>query len=85
MCWGAGFTLDRVRCICRPDASRCDGYRRLRPQRSRANMRRHLEVEHFHIARTVLAAEGKMSAKGVTRTIKVYKIDEGAESDWGLL
>lgn len=42
-----------------------------------ANLCRHFEVDRFHIAHAAiaaLAAEGKMTAKGVARAIKQYKI-----------
>ena len=45
---------------------------------TRANLRRHFEVDRFHIAHAAiaaLAAEGKMTAKDVARAIKQYKID----------
>ena len=46
---------------------------------TRANLRRHFEVDRFHIAHAAiaaLAAEGKMTGKDVTRAIKLYKIDQ---------
>ncbi len=45
---------------------------------TRANLRRHFEVDRFHIAHAAiaaLAAEGKMTAKDVARAIKQYKIE----------
>ena len=45
---------------------------------TRANLRRHFEVDRFHIAHAAiaaLAADGKMTAKDVARAIKQYKID----------
>ena len=45
---------------------------------TRANLRRFFEVDRFHIAQAAivaLAAEGKMNAKDVTRSLKTYKID----------
>ncbi len=45
---------------------------------TRANLRRHFEVDRFHIAHAAiaaLAAEGKMTAKDVARAIKQYRID----------
>jgi pyruvate dehydrogenase E1 component len=45
---------------------------------TRANLRRHFEVDRFHIAHAAiaaLAAEGKMTAKDVARAIKQYKLD----------
>ena len=45
---------------------------------TRANLRRHFEVDRFHIAHAAiaaLAAEGKMTGKDVARAIKQYKID----------
>src|SRR5690606_11696318 len=52
-----------------------DGYGR---SDTRANLRRHFEVDRYYVAQaaiTVLAAEGKMTAKDVSRAIKLYKID----------
>ncbi|MDQ3228594.1 MAG: pyruvate dehydrogenase (acetyl-transferring), homodimeric type, partial [Pseudomonadota bacterium] len=45
---------------------------------TRANLRRHFEVDRFHIAHAAiaaLAAEGRMNGKDVARAIKQYKID----------
>ncbi|WP_454256889.1 pyruvate dehydrogenase (acetyl-transferring), homodimeric type [Pseudoxanthomonas mexicana] len=45
---------------------------------SRANLRRHFEVDRYYIAHAAIAAlakEGKMTAKDVSRAIKQYKID----------
>src|SRR5690606_18412546 len=45
---------------------------------TRANLRRHFEVDRYHVAQAAiaaLAAEGKMTAKDVSRAIKLYKID----------
>ncbi len=45
---------------------------------TRANLRRHFEVDRFYIAHAAiaaLAAEGKMNAKDVARAIKVFNID----------
>lgn len=45
---------------------------------TRANLRRFFEVDRYYIAHAAiaaLAAEGRMSAKDVTRAIKQYKID----------
>ncbi len=45
---------------------------------TRANLRRHFEVDRFHIARAAidaLAKDGKMTAKDVARAIKLYRID----------
>ena len=45
---------------------------------TRANLRRHFEVDRFHIAHAAiaaLAAEGKMTGKDVARAIKQYKLD----------
>ena len=45
---------------------------------TRANLRRHFEVDRFHIAHAAiaaLAAEGKMTGKDVARAIKQYKIE----------
>ena len=52
-----------------------DGYGR---SDTRANLRRHFEVDRFHIAHAAiaaLAADGKMTGKDVARAIKLYKID----------
>ena len=45
---------------------------------TRANLRRHFEVDRFHIAHAAiaaLAAEGKMTGKDVVRAIKQYRIE----------
>ena len=45
---------------------------------TRANLRRHFEVDRFHIAHAAvaaLAADGKLTAKDVARAIKLYKLD----------
>jgi pyruvate dehydrogenase E1 component len=45
---------------------------------TRENLRRHFEVDRFHIAHAAvaaLAADGKMSGKDVARAIKLYRID----------
>ena len=45
---------------------------------TRANLRRHFEVDRFHIAHAAiaaLAADGKMTGKDVARAIKQYKLD----------
>ena len=45
---------------------------------TRANLRRHFEVDRYYIAHAAiaaLAAEGKMTGKDVARAIKQYKID----------
>ena len=45
---------------------------------TRANLRRHFEVDRFHIAHAAiaaLAADGKMTGKDVVRAIKQYKLD----------
>jgi len=45
---------------------------------TRANLRRHFEVDRYYIAHAAIAAlakEGKMTAKDVARAIKQYKID----------
>ncbi len=52
-----------------------DGYGR---SDTRANLRRHFEVDRHwiaHAAIAALAAEGKMTAKDVARAIKQYKLD----------
>ncbi|GHA78724.1 pyruvate dehydrogenase (acetyl-transferring), homodimeric type [Cognatilysobacter bugurensis] len=46
---------------------------------TRANLRRHFEVDRFHIAHAAiaaLAAEGKMTGKDVARAIKQYRLDQ---------
>ena len=45
---------------------------------TRANLRRHFEVDRFHIAHAAIAAlaqQGEMNAKDVARAIKVFGID----------
>jgi len=45
---------------------------------TRANLRRHFEVDRYYVAHAAiaaLAAEGKMNGKDVARAIKQYKID----------
>jgi pyruvate dehydrogenase E1 component len=45
---------------------------------TRANLRRHFEVDRYYIAHAAiaaLAADGKMNAKDVARAIKVFNID----------
>jgi pyruvate dehydrogenase E1 component len=45
---------------------------------TRANLRRHFEVDRYYIAQAAvdaLAKEGKMTAKDVARAIKLYKLD----------
>jgi pyruvate dehydrogenase E1 component len=45
---------------------------------TRDNLRRHFEVDRFHVAQAAiaaLAADGKMTAKDVARAIKLYRID----------
>lgn len=45
---------------------------------TRANLRRHFEVDRYYIAHAAidaLAKEGKMTAKDAARAIKLYKID----------
>ena len=52
-----------------------DGYGR---SDTRANLRRHFEVDRYYVAQAAIAAlaeEGKMTAKDVSRAIKLYKID----------
>ena len=52
-----------------------DGYGR---SDTRENLRRHFEVDRFHVAHAAvaaLAAEGKLTAKDVARAIKLYKLD----------
>ncbi|HEY4530552.1 MAG TPA: pyruvate dehydrogenase (acetyl-transferring), homodimeric type [Luteimonas sp.] len=52
-----------------------DGYGR---SDTRANLRRHFEVDRFHIAHAAidaLARDGKMTAKDSARALKLYRID----------
>ena len=52
-----------------------DGYGR---SDTRANLRRHFEVDRFHVAHAAvaaLAADGKLTPKDVARAIKLYKLD----------
>jgi len=52
-----------------------DGYGR---SDTRENLRRHFEVDRFHVAHAAiaaLAADGKLTAKDVARAIKLYKLD----------
>ena len=45
---------------------------------TRANLRRHFEVDRFnvtHAAVAALAADGKLTGKDVARAIKLYKLD----------
>jgi pyruvate dehydrogenase E1 component len=45
---------------------------------TRANLRRHFEVDRNYITQTAidaLAREGKMTAKDVSRAIKLYRLD----------
>lgn len=45
---------------------------------TRANLRRHFEVDRYYIAQAAVdasAKEGKMTAKDVAGAIKLYKID----------
>jgi len=61
-----------------------DGYGR---SDTRENLRRHFEVDRYHIAHAAiaaLAAEGKMTAKDVARAIKHYKIDAERGEPLGL-
>ena len=61
-----------------------DGYGR---SDTRASLRRHFEVDRFHIAHAAIAAmsaDGKMSAKDVARAIKVFKIDAGKANPLGV-
>ena len=54
---------------------------------TRANLRRHFEVDRFHIAHAAiaaLAAEGKMTGKDVARAIKQYKIDADTPNPVGV-
>ena len=52
-----------------------DGYGR---SDTRANLRRHFEVDRFNVAHAAvaaLAADGKLTGKDVARVIKLYKLD----------
>ena len=52
-----------------------DGYGR---SDTRANLRRHFEVDRYYVAHAAvaaLAADGKLTAKDVARAIKLYKLD----------
>jgi len=54
---------------------------------TRANLRRHFEVDRNHIAHAAvaaLAAEGKMNAKDVARAIKLFGIDAGKANPIGI-
>ncbi|TKS54967.1 pyruvate dehydrogenase (acetyl-transferring), homodimeric type [Luteimonas yindakuii] len=54
---------------------------------TRANLRRHFEVDRFHIAHAAidaLARDGKMTAKDVARAIKLYRIDSGKPNPLGV-
>ena len=45
---------------------------------TRANLRRHFEVDRFNVAHAAvaaLAADGKLTGKDVARAIKLYKLD----------
>ena len=45
---------------------------------TRENLRRHFEVDRFHIAHAAVAAladDGKLTGKDVARALKLYKID----------
>ena len=60
---------------CSPISNITDGFGR---SDTRANLRRHFEVDRYYIAHAAiaaLAAEGKMNAKDVARAIKVFNID----------
>ena len=46
---------------------------------TRASLRRHFEVDRFHIAHAAiaaLAADGKMTGKDAARSFKQYKLDQ---------
>ena len=46
---------------------------------TRANLRRHFEVDRYYIAQAAidaLAKDGKMTAKDAARALKLYKIDQ---------
>ena len=54
---------------------------------TRANLRRHFEVDRFHIAHAAiaaLAADGKMTRKDVARAVKQYKLDLGKPNPLGV-
>ena len=45
---------------------------------TRANLRRHFEVDRYYIAHAAIAAlakDGKMTAKDVARAVKQYRIE----------
>ncbi|MGV8941091.1 MAG: hypothetical protein ACOH1P_06040, partial [Lysobacter sp.] len=61
-----------------------DGYGR---SDTRANLRRHFEVDRFYVAHAAIAAlaqDGKMTAKDVARAIKTYKIDAEKPNPLGI-
>jgi pyruvate dehydrogenase E1 component len=54
---------------------------------TRENLRRHFEVDRFHVAHAAiaaLAADGKMTGKDVARAIKLYKIEVGKPNPIGV-
>jgi len=54
---------------------------------TRANLRRHFEVDRFYIAHAAidaLAKDGKMTAKDAARAIKLYKIDQEKPNPLGV-
>ena len=54
---------------------------------TRANLRRHFEVDRYYIAHAAidaLAKDGKMTAKDVARAIKLYKIDQEKANPLGV-
>jgi pyruvate dehydrogenase E1 component len=61
-----------------------DGYGR---SDTRENLRRHFEVDRYHVAQAAiaaLAAEGKMTAKDATKAIGLYKIDAEKPNPLGI-
>ncbi len=53
---------------------------------TRANLRRHFEVDRYYIAQAAidaLAKDGKMTAKDAARALKLYKIDQEKSNPLG--
>ena len=54
---------------------------------TRANLRRHFEVDRYYIAHAAidaLAKDGKMTAKDAARAIKLYKLDQEKPNPLGV-
>ena len=54
---------------------------------TRANLRRHFEVDRYYIAQAAidaLAKDGKMTAKDAARAIKLYKLDQEKPNPLGV-